>query len=122
MDEGCHEHVSSWHSLDRGALQGALCMLCAHKHVGIDSESCERLRGGSDTMQYVEEVLRSPLSADGPQAAVVGWGNESDSIPFTGVRPVVEEVPGVVPIVHSWSCVVAGSLCWCEGSPQVLLP
>ena len=35
--------------------------------------------------QYAEEVLHSPLSADGPQAAAVGWGNESDSIPFTGI-------------------------------------
>ena len=97
-------------------------MSCAHKHVGVDNELCEQLRGGSDMMQYVEEVLHSPLSADEPQAAVVGWGNGSDSIPFTSVRPVVEEVPGVVPIVHSRSCVVAGSLCQCEGSPQVLLP
>ena len=97
-------------------------MSCVHKHVGVNSESCERLGGGSDTTQYAEEVLRSPLSADGPQAAVVGQGNESDSIPFTGVQPVVEGVLGVVPVVHSRSCVIAGSLCRCEGSPQVLLP
>ena len=73
-------------------------------------------------MQYAEEVLCSPLSVDGPQAAVAGQGNESDSIPFIGVQPVVEEVPGVVPIVHGQSCVIAGSLCQCEGSPQVLFP
>ena len=97
-------------------------MLCVYKHVGVDNELCEQLRGGLDMMQYVEEVLCSPLSVDGPQAAVVGWGNESHSIPFTGIQPVVEEVPGVVPIVHSQSCVIAGSLCWHEGSPQVLFP
>ena len=91
-------------------------MLCVHKHVGVDSESCEQLGGGLDMTQYVEEVLRSLLSADGPQAAVVGQGNESDSIPFTSVRLVVEEVAGVVPIVHSRSCVIAGLLCRCEGS------
>ena len=85
MDEGCHEHASSWHSLDHDALQGALCVSCVHKHVSIDNESCEQLGGGLDTMQYAEEVLCSPLSVDGPQAAVVGWGNESDSIPFTGI-------------------------------------
>ena len=111
MDEGCHEHVSSWHSFNCDAPQGALCMSCVHKHVSVDNESCEQLRGGSDTMQYAEEVLRSPLSADGPRAAVIGRGNESDSIPFTSVRPVVEEVPSVVPIVHSQSYVIARSLC-----------
>ena len=41
-------------------------------------------------------------------------------IPFPSL--VVEEVLGVVPIVHSWSCVVARLLCQHEGDPQVLFP